>query len=165
MTRRQVPVRKSRTQTAQIVLPNHTNALGTAFGGVIVGWMDIAAAIAAKRFCGHTVVTASIDALHFLAPVKLGQIINIVAQVNYAGRSSMEVGVRIDTEDPATGDSRYTAKAYLTFVAIGNDGLPVEVPEALTTSEDERRRYDEAVIRRKSRLELADTLKRSSADK
>lgn len=164
-TRERRPVALSKTVMTELVLPNHTNALGTAFGGVIVSWMDIAAAIAARRFCGSTVVTASIDALHFLSPVKLGQVVNLVAQVNYAGRTSMEVGVRIDAENPDTGERTYTAKAYLTFVAIDEAGNAVIVPEALVESEDEARRHREAEIRRKARLELAHELKRSQRDK
>ncbi|MCA9522409.1 MAG: acyl-CoA thioesterase [Myxococcales bacterium] len=165
MARKRQAVSLSKTIMTELVLPNHTNALGTAFGGVIVSWMDIAAAIAAQRFCGSSVVTASIDALHFLSPVKLGHVVNLVAQVNYAGRTSMEVGVRIDAENPISGERTYTAKAYLTFVAIDETGNAVTVPEALVESDDEQRRYRQAEIRRKARLELARELKQAQREK
>ena len=165
MARKRQAVSLSKTIMTELVLPNHTNALGTAFGGVIVSWMDIAAAIAAQRFCGSSVVTASIDALHFLSPVKLGHVVNLVAQVNYAGRTSMEVGVRIDAENPISGERTYTAKAYLTLVAIDETGNAVTVPEALVESDDEQRRYRQAEIRRKARLELARELKQAQREK
>src|SRR3954451_8818246 len=92
----------------EIVLPSDTNALGTIFGGKIMSWIDIAGAIAAGRHSRRVVVTASIDALHFLAPVRLGHFVHIRAMVNYAARTSMEVGVRVDSENPLTGELIHT---------------------------------------------------------
>src|ERR1700719_423768 len=96
------PPIESAVSMTEIVLPSHTNALGTIFGGQIVSWIDIAGSIAASRPARKVVVTASIDALHFVAPVKLGHFVHLRALVNYAGRTSMEIGVRVDSEDPLT---------------------------------------------------------------
>src|SRR3954471_1668060 len=93
----------------EIVLPSDTNALGTIFGGKVMSWIDIAAAIAAGRHARRVVVTASIDALHFKAPVKVGQVVHVQASVNYAARTSMEVGVRVDSENQLTGERVHTA--------------------------------------------------------
>src|SRR5277367_1098734 len=113
---------KSPTESAvsmtELVLPSHTNALGTIFGGQIVSWIDIAAAIAAGRHARKVVVTASMDALSFLAPVRIGYVVHIRAMVNYTSRTSLEVGVRVDSEHPITGELKHTATAYTTFVAL-----------------------------------------------
>src|SRR4051812_15000028 len=109
------PVSQSVVQMTELVLPSHTNALNTIFGGVIVSWVDIAAAIVAQRHASQPVVTASIDALNFVAPVYVGWVVNLKASVNYAGKTSMEIGVRVDAENPITGEKFHTASAYLTF--------------------------------------------------
>src|ERR1700741_1231906 len=102
------PPRDSTVTMTEIVLPSHANALGTIFGGQIMSWIDIAGAIAAGRHARRVVVTASIDALHFVAPVKVGHIVHIRAAVNFASRTSMEVGVRVDSENPLTGELTHT---------------------------------------------------------
>src|ERR1700757_2580312 len=112
----------------ELVLPTHTNALGTIFGGQIMSWVDIAAAISAQKHSRRQVVTASIDALNFLAPVKIGHIVHIRAQVNYTGRTSMEVGVRVDAENPISGELTHCVSAYTTFVALNEYGKPVSIP-------------------------------------
>ena len=147
------PVSRSVVQMTELVLPSHTNALGTIFGGVIMSWVDIAAAIAAQRHSSQPVVTASIDALNFVAPVHLGWVVNLRASVNYAGKTSMEIGVRVDAENPITGEKFHTASAYLTFVALGSNGKPRSVPPVITESIDEKRRYKAAEERRKLRLQ------------
>src|SRR5256885_16897985 len=96
--------RDSAVIMTELVLPGHANAMGTIFGGQIMSWIDIAAAIAAQRHARRAVVTASIDALHFLAPVKVGHVVHIRAMVNFSGRTSLEVGVRVDSENPITGE-------------------------------------------------------------
>jgi acyl-CoA hydrolase len=143
----------------EIVLPSHANALGTIFGGKIMEWIDIAGAIAAGRHARRIVVTASIDALHFVAPVKVGHIVHIRASVNWAGRTSMEVGVRVDSENQVTGESHHTATAYLTFVALDEHGRPTLVPSITTSTPEEKRRYESAQKRRESRIRLAEELK------
>src|SRR5690349_23006323 len=117
-------VRQSRVEMTEIVLPGHTNQLGTIFGGQLMAWIDIAGSIAAARHAHGVCVTASIDALHFVAPVRIGQHVCIYACVNATGRTSMEVGCRLDAEDPDTGAHTHVATCYLTFVAIDKQGKP-----------------------------------------
>ncbi len=146
-------VSDSRVVMTELVLPTHTNALGSIFGGVVMSWIDIAAAIAAQRHARRQVVTASIDALHFVAPVYQGWIVNLIASVNFAAKTSMEIGVRVDAENPITGEKFHTATAYLTFVAVDDQLKPIAIPQIIPKSEDEKRRYDRAQERRRIRLE------------
>lgn len=146
-------VRSSQVIMTEMVLPSHTNALGSIFGGIIMSWIDIAGAICAQRHSNSTVVTASIDALHFVAPVYKGWIVNLKASCNYAGRTSMEIGVRIDAENPITGEMFHTATAYLTFVAIDSNLKPIEIPKLQPETAEEKRRYEQAQTRRQHRLE------------
>ena len=148
------PPRESRVEMTEIVLPGDTNALGTIFGGKVMQWIDIAASVAGMRHSGGSVVTASIDALTLLTPIHLGEIVRLQAQVNYVGRTSMEVGVRVDAENPRTATRRYTTKAYLTFVAIDADGKPRAIPPLLAESDEDRRRAADGEARRKARLAL-----------
>jgi acyl-CoA hydrolase len=150
---------ESSVEMTELVLPSDTNALGSIFGGKVMSWIDIAAAIAAGRHSRRVVVTASIDALHFIAPIKLGHYVHIRATVNYAGRTSMEVGVRVDSENPLTGEMTHTSTAYTTFVALDDHGRPAQVPPVIPSSPDEKRRLDEAIKRRASRMKLAEELK------
>ena len=154
------PPRDSAVTMTEIVLPSHANALGTIFGGRIMSWIDIAGAIAAGRHARRVVVTASIDALHFVAPVKVGHVVHIRASVNYAGRTSMEVGVRVESENPITGTMTHTATAYLTFVALDDNGRPSAVPPILPETPEEKRRLEQAKTRRESRMRLAEDLKK-----
>lgn len=154
-----IPVQNSVTTMTELVLPQHTNALGTVFGGVVMSWIDICAAIAAGRHASKQVVTASIDALSFVAPVHKGWIVTLKASVNYVSRTSMEVGVRVDAETPIARKKVHTASAYLTFVALDETGKPTQIPPILPETEEEKRRYREAEVRRASRLELVKALK------
>lgn len=138
----------------ELVLPQHTNALGSVFGGQVMAWIDIAAAIAAQRHSGLSVVTASVDALQFVAPVLKGWVVNLKASVNFTAKTSMEVGVRVDAENPQTGERFHTASAYLTFVAVGADMKPLPIPPIEPQTEEERRRHSAAVRRREHRLSL-----------
>lgn len=149
-----VPRKVSESQVimTQLVLPEHTNALDSVFGGVIMSWIDIAGAIAAQRHCKRDVVTASIDDLHFVAPVYKGWVVNLKASVNYVSRTSMEVGVRVDAENPRTGETFHTSSAYLTFVALNAHGKPTEVPQLILETDHERRRAEDAKRRREFRL-------------
>ncbi len=140
----------------QIVMPGHTNgASGVLFGGVMVQWIDVCSGVAAMRHSGGAVVTASIDRLDFLEPVRLGDIVVLQSQVNYTHRTSMEVGCRVDTEHPLTGERRYATKAYLTFVAIDDAGRPRPTPPLSLATEDDQRRFDAAKVRRSARLAAA----------
>lgn len=152
-------VKASEVIMTQLVLPSHTNALDTVFGGTVMSWIDIAAAICAQRHSRKEVVTASIDELHFLAPIYKGWVVNLKASINYVSRSSMEVGVRVQSENPITGESFHTASAYLTFVALGSDGKPTAVPPLLVESADQKRRQQEAEFRRSDRLKRKEKYK------
>jgi len=143
----------------QLVLPTHTNALGTVFGGTVMSWIDICAAISAQRFSQKDVVTASIDELHFLAPIYLGWVVNLKASVNFVSKSSMEVGVRVESENPKTGERFHTASAYLTFVCLGSNGKPTAVSPLSLESEDDKRRFREAGFRREERLKRREKYK------
>jgi acyl-CoA hydrolase len=144
--------RASRVETAQLVLPGLTNTHGTIFGGMLMQWIDIAAGIAAGRHAGQPVVTASMDRLHFLGPVHIGEVVILQAMVNYVARTSMEVGVRVFAENPGTTKRRQTTRAYLTFVAVDEAGRPQEVPPLRPQTAEERRRFADAQGRRAVRL-------------
>jgi acyl-CoA hydrolase len=137
----------------ELVLPGDTNALGTIFGGKVMQWIDIAASVAGLRHSGGPVVTRSIDALEFLAPVNMGEIVVLKAQVNFVGHTSMEIGVRVESERAHTLERRYATKAYLTFVAVDAQGKPRPVPPLLIETDEDRRRNIEAIERRRARLE------------
>lgn len=144
---------KSRVEMTQIVLPEHTNALGTIFGGQVAAWIDICAAISAQRFCRRSVVTVSIDELLFLHPIHRGHIAIFQAVVNAAWNSSMEVGVIVEGEDPLTGVRTRTASACATFVALDAQGRPAQVPRLLPGTPEELRREAEANGRKQRRLQ------------
>jgi acyl-CoA hydrolase len=145
---------ESRSVMTEIVLPLHTNgAAGVLFGGIVMQWIDVCAGIAAMRHAGGAVVTASIDRLDFISPIHLGDIVVLQAQPNYAGHTSMEVGCRVETEDPRTGERRYTTKAYLTFVAVDENGRPRPVVGIAPESDEDKRRYAGAEARRAARLQ------------
>jgi acyl-CoA hydrolase len=145
----------------ELVLPSHTNALGTIFGGVVMSWIDIAGASAAMKHARSVVVTASLDALNFVAPIRLGALVTLKARVNAVHRSSMEVGVRVDSENPLTGESSHNATAYLTFVALDSQGKPHPVVPLNSATEVDRRRAAEALKRREFRQKLREALKSS----
>lgn len=154
-------VRDSVVETTELVLPGHTNPLGNVFGGRVMELVDVTGGVAASRHARSAVVTASMDELHFREPVKLGHVMILRASVNYAGKTSMEVGVRVDREDPLTGERVHTATAYLTFVALGADGKPREVPPLIAESDEEHRRMENARIRRAERLRKRDLYRAS----
>lgn len=159
------PVSESQVVMTELVLPQHTNALGSIFGGTVMAWIDIAGAISAGKHARSTVVTASIDALHFIAPIRLGHVVELKACVNATGRTSMEVGVRVDSENPLTGEKFHNVSAYLTFVALGSDGKAREIPPIEPQTDAEKRRYQAALRRRASRVALATELKKEELSK
>ncbi len=144
-------VRESQVMTTQLVLPNDTNQLGNLLGGTLMHWIDIAAAICATRHSGHVCVTASVDELNFHYPIKLGEVVTLQASVNRAFTTSMEIGVVV-TAESRTGDMRRANNAYLTFVAVDQNGKPVGVSPVLPETPEEKRRYEEALQRREHRL-------------
>lgn len=148
----ELPVSESQVVMHEMVLPNDTNSLGTVLGGHVMHLMDICAAMTAMRHCRKAVVTAAVDHLSFHHPVNVGEIMILKASVNYADHTSMEVGVRIDAENPLTGEQRHTSSAYLTFVALDEGRRPTPVPKVVPETEGEQRRYRHAQERRQSRL-------------
>ncbi len=135
---------ESSVEMREMVMPHHTNPQNTVFGGTVMSWIDIAAAMVAARHCGRPVVTAHIDDIDFIAPIKVGYHVLIQASLNYVGKTSMIVGVKVTSENPYTGESRTTTKAYLTFVALDDLGKPVIVPTLDPKTEDEKRRFENA---------------------
>lgn len=140
-------------QTSQIMMPQHANALGHVFGGVIMSMVDTTAAVSAMRHARMTCVTASVDRVDFREPVHIGDLVIMHSSVNYVGRTSMEVGVRVETENLLDGVRRHTNSCYLTFVAIDRNGRPVEVPPIVAETSIEIRRFHAAQERRRRRLE------------
>ncbi len=153
------PVSRSSAEFTHLVLPSDTNALGTIFGGRIMEWTDIAAAVVASRHCRKVAVTASMDALHFISPIRLGDIVILKAAVNFTATTSMEIGVRIECENPLTGERRHTASAYLTFVALDDAGRPTAVPTVAPETPEEKRRFQEGQKRREDRIQWKSRLK------
>lgn len=143
---------ESEVTNTYIVQPPQTNAHGTAFGGQIMAWMDETAAITAFRHAGMPCVTVAVDQVHFNKPIAMGHIVIMKSRVNFTGRSSMEVGVRVCSEDPITGLKQHCLTGYLTFVSVDGTGKPVEVPAIQPDSAEDIRRYDEGKKRRKIRL-------------
>ena len=143
----------------ELVLPNETNVHGNIFGGIVMYYMDMCAAMSAYKHARKPVVTASVDRLDFLAPAKMGDIIIFKSSVNYTSRSSMEVGVKIESENPLTGKIKHTASAHLTFVALNENNKPTAVNPITPESKDEIRRYNrgkERYLIRKKRLKDLD---------
>jgi acyl-CoA hydrolase len=135
------------------MMPGHANNLGHVFGGVVRAMMDRTAAVAAIRHARASCVTASIDRVDFREPIHLGDLVVMKASVNYVGRTSMEVGVRVEAEDLQSGRRRHTNSCYMTFVAVDRNGRPLEVPGLQAETPDEIRRFQAALERRRRRLE------------
>lgn len=142
----------------QIMAPVHANAAGNVHGGAIMRLVDEAAGIAAMRHCGQRVVTAQADQISFLHPVSVGDLVTVRASVNAAWRTSMEVGVRVEAERIRSGELLHTSSAYLTMVALDDDGGPTPVPGLDPESLDEARRVREATLRRDGRLAMKDQI-------
>jgi acyl-CoA hydrolase len=142
----------SRVEMTQLVMPGDGNIHGSAFGGRIMQWIDLAGAMAAQRHCRMPVVTASIDRLDFLEPVRINDIAVVRAQVNAVFGTSMEVGVEVLAENPVSGERRACCDAFLTFVALSPEGNPARAPLLLTETAEEAQRLREAKARREVRL-------------
>lgn len=148
------PVRLSVSEYSDLALPNDANGLGHVLGGKVMHLVDLAGALAAMRHARRPVVTASIDQMIFLYPVKIGQLIILRSCVNRVFRTSMEVGVRVLVEDLVAGVQQHTSSAYLTFVALDERGKPTAVAPVIPETDEEKRRYEEAGERRAYRLAL-----------
>jgi acyl-CoA hydrolase len=145
-------VEDSQVVMTELIMPNDTNALGNCMGGRVMHLIDVAAAIASRRHAQTTCVTAAIDEIVFHEPVPMGSVIALMASVNLANRTSMEVGVRVEIEVLKSGLRRHCASAYLTFVALDDTGHPTPVPPIEAKTEDEKRRRAAAEQRRAERL-------------
>lgn len=146
-------VKDSQVEMVELVLPNDTNVLGNLLGGRLMHWMDIAAALSASRHCNNVAVTASVDNLNFHMAIKLGNIVRLKASVNRAFRTSMEVGVRVEVESIKSGELYLSNSAYLTFVNLDPTTMkPIPVPEIVPETEEEIKRYEQALRRRDQRL-------------
>ncbi|MGD0868857.1 MAG: acyl-CoA thioesterase [Bryobacteraceae bacterium] len=147
-------VKESVSEYLELALPNDANGHGNVLGGKVMHLVDLAAAMAAMRHARRAVVTASVDSLHFHHPVHISELMILRSSVNRAFRTSMEVGVRVETENLMTGKRLHTCSAYLTFVALDERGKTSAVPAVIPETEDERRRFREAGERREYRLAL-----------
>jgi acyl-CoA hydrolase len=147
-------VSASKVEMTEIVFPTDANPLGNVMGGRVMHWVDICAAVAAGRHARTPVVTASVDKIDFVTPVPVGSVIVLLASVNFTGRTSMEVGVKVWQEDRATGKRNHVVSAYLTFVSLDpKTRQPMPVPPVLPETADERRRFEAARRRREQRLQ------------
>jgi len=153
---------QSAVETRYLVMPQHANPYGTVFGGVIMEWIDMVASMAAQRHCGMDVVTASIDSLAFENPVRIGDQVVLTASVNYVGKTSMEVGVKVIVENPTTGQKNIATRAYLTFVAVDKHHRPIAAPPIRPETEDEKRRWDNAALRVRARKQLRGQVKNAA---
>lgn len=145
-------VKESTVRMTELVLPNHTNQLGNLLGGQLMHWLDICAALAASKHTQRVCVTASVDKIDFLHPIKLGDAVSIVASVNRVFNTSMEVGVKVFAESYLEGVRKHTNSAYFTFVSVDENKNPVKTFDVIPETEDEKRRYEEALERREKRL-------------
>ena len=148
---KQKTVKNTHVIMHELVLPNDANLLGNVLGGRVMHLMDMCAAMSAYKHARTAVVTASVDRLDFLAPVKMGEIMILKSSANYTGKSSMEVGVRIESENPKTGHIHHTSSAYLTFVSLNENGKPQKVDDIELENDIEIRRFKEGKIRHEER--------------
>ena len=136
-------VKESAVEMRYLVMPNHTNPQNSIFGGVVMSWIDMAAAMVAERHSNRPVVTVHVDDISFKAPIRIGDHVLIRASLNYVGKSSMLVGVKVVAENPFTGISRHTTTAYLAFVALDDIGRPIQIRGVIPESDEEIRRFSD----------------------
>ena len=153
------PVRESASEYSEFALPNDANGLGNVLGGKVMHLVDLAGALAGLRHARRPVVTASVDSLHFLHPVHMGELMVLRSSVNRVFRSSMEIGVKVVTEKLRTGERLHTCSAYLTFVALDERGKATQIAPVIPETEEEIRRFREAGERREYRLAMRNRLK------
>lgn len=156
--------RESYVTMTELVLPNDTNTLNNLMGGRLMHWMDIVSAISAQRHSNRIVVTASVDNVSFGEPIRLGNVVTLKAKVTRAFNSSMEVRIEVEAEDIPSGEHFPSNTAYFTFVAVDQSGRPIDVPEIVTETEEEKIQYDGALRRRQLRLVLAGRMKPEDAN-
>lgn len=159
MSQKSKTPKESMAMLTEIVLPNDTNSLGNLMGGRLLHWMDIASAIAAQRHCARVVVTASVNNVSFTQPIKLGEIVTLQAKLSRSFNSSMEVVIEVWVENTTTGEKKKCNDAIFTFVAVDQLGHPINVPELIPETEEEKKRYAAALRRRQLSLILAGKMK------
>ena len=152
------PANRDTVIMTELVLPSHTNALGTIFGGVVMSWIDVAGAIAAQKYSRSYVVTVSVDYLHFIAPIKTGFTVSLEAKITYVGTTSMEVEIVAYSENNITGDRRKATHAYLTYVAVDEFNRPRKVPPLVPANLEEKKLRQEAERRREARLAYRESM-------
>ena len=143
---------ESEAVMAELMTPQHANIMGNVFGGVILALVDRVAAVCAIRHARRQCVTVSVDKVDFREPIYVGELITAYARVNFAGRTSMEVGVKIVSENVLTGEKRHTNSCYVTFVALDDKGRPTQVPQIVPETADDKRRHERAAKRRAARV-------------
>lgn len=148
-------VSASRTETAYLMMPQHANPGGNIYGGTILSMADAVAYVCAARHAGPRVVTVSVDQVDFRDPIRIGDVVTFKASVNCVGRTSMEIGIRIEAEDLHTGARRHTNSCYFTMVALDAQGRATPVPGLITETPEEKKRFQEGRIRREHAKELA----------
>jgi len=157
-------VRDSASETTELVLPQHANVHGSVLGGTVMHWIDLTAALVANRHSRQPVVTAAIDEMSFLAPIRIGEVALLKGRITLVDRSSMEIRVEVESENLLTGERRHTSTAFVTFVAIDPlTGRPAPVPPLLLETEEERAEHARALVRRRLRLERRAAQKATSA--
>lgn len=142
-------------ETSHLMMPHHANPAGKIYGGTILSMADAVAYMCAARHSTPSCVTVSVDQVDFREPINIGEVVTFRAAVNYVGRTSMEIGIRIEAEDLKTGKKRHTNSCYFTMVAIDKHGLPVPVARLITETPEEKRRFQEGRIRREHAKELS----------
>ena len=144
--------RESDSVLTELMMPHHANVMGNVFGGHLLSLVDRVAAVAAIRHSRRPCVTVSVDKVDFREPIRVGELVSAYARVNFAGRTSMEVGVKVVAENVMSGEKRHTNSCYLTYVALDDRGEPTAVPQVLPETADEKRRHDRAAQRRAQRV-------------
>ena len=162
MSKKKFPKDSYVTMT-ELVLPNDTNTLNNLMGGRLMHWMDIVSAIAAQKHSNRIVVTASVDNVSFSKPIQLGNVVTLKAKVTRAFNSSMEVHIEVEAEDIPSGKKFASNSAFFTFVAVDQSGRPIDVPEAVPQTEEEKELFEGALRRRQLRLVLAGRMKPAEA--
>ncbi len=147
-------VSESRTEMSQLMMPQHANIAGVVFGGTILSMADSVAYVCASRHAGPNCVTVSVDRVDFHEPIRLGELVKCLASVNFVGKSSMEIGIKVSAEDLKTGKKQHTNSCYFTMVALDEKGRPQQAPRLILETEEEKRRNQDAALRRLARESL-----------
>ena len=148
---KQKKVSESRTEMSQLMMPQHANTGGTVFGGTILAIADSVAYVCASRHAGPNCVTVNLERMHFKEPIYIGELVTCLASVNYVGKSSLEVGIKLVAENLKTGEKRHTNSCYFTMVCVDQNRKPVEVPRLILETEEDKRRFKDAEKRRQNR--------------